>query len=54
MLDLRRLNVLREVAACGSFPAAATELVFSPSAVSQQIAQLEREVGVTLLETVAR
>lgn len=50
MLDLRRLRVLREVALRGSFSAAATELMFSPSAVSQQIAQLEREVGVTLLE----
>jgi DNA-binding transcriptional LysR family regulator len=50
MLDLRRLSVLREVALRGSFSAAATELLFSPSAVSQQIAQLEREVGVTLVE----
>lgn len=50
VLDLRRLKVLREVALCGSFSAAATELMFSPSAVSQQIAQLEREVGVTLVE----
>jgi DNA-binding transcriptional LysR family regulator len=50
MLDLRRLRVLREVAIQGSFSAAATELTFSPSAVSQQIAQLEREVGVALVE----
>src|ERR1700756_4227473 len=50
MLDLRRLRVLREVAVQGSFLAAATELMFSPSAVSQQIAQLEREVGLTLVE----
>jgi molybdate transport repressor ModE-like protein len=50
MLDLRRLRVLREVARRGSFSAAATELMFSPSAVSQQIAQLEREVGMTLVE----
>jgi DNA-binding transcriptional LysR family regulator len=50
MLDLRRLRVLREVAVRGSFSAAATALMFSPSAVSQQIAQLEREVGVTLVE----
>lgn len=50
MLDLRRLRVLREVALRGSFSAAATELMFSPSAVSQQIAQLEREVGVSLVE----
>jgi DNA-binding transcriptional LysR family regulator len=50
MLDLRRLKVLREVARRGSFSAAATELMFSPSAVSQQIAQLEREVGMSLVE----
>jgi molybdate transport repressor ModE-like protein len=50
MLDLRRLKVLREVALQGSFSAAATELMFSASAVSQQIAQLEREVGATLVE----
>jgi molybdate transport repressor ModE-like protein len=50
VLDLRRLEVLREVARRGSFSAAATELVFSPSAVSQQIAQLEREVGMPLVE----
>jgi molybdate transport repressor ModE-like protein len=50
MLDLRRLKVLREVARRGSFSAAASELMFSPSAVSQQIAQLEREVGMSLVE----
>jgi DNA-binding transcriptional LysR family regulator len=50
MLDLRRLRVLREVALRGSFSAAASELMFSPSAVSQQIAQLEREVGTRLVE----
>lgn len=50
MLELRRLKVLREVARQGSFSAAAAELSFTPSAVSQQIAQLEREVGVRLVE----
>jgi DNA-binding transcriptional LysR family regulator len=50
VLDLRRLKVLREVALRGSFSAAATELMFSPSAVSQQIAQLEREVGMPLVD----
>jgi DNA-binding transcriptional LysR family regulator len=50
MLDLRRLKVLREVALRGSFSAAAGELMFSPSAVSQQIAQLEREVGMSLVD----
>ena len=50
MLDLRRLRVLREVARHGSFSAAASELIFSPSAVSQQIAQLEHEVGASLVD----
>lgn len=50
MLELKRLKALREVARLGSFSAAATELSFTPSAVSQQIAQLEREVGVQLVE----
>ena len=49
MLDLKRLRVLREVAECGSFSAAADELHVSQSAVSQQISALEAEVGVPLL-----
>ena len=54
MLDVRRLQVLREVARRGSLAAAADALTFTPSAVSQQIAALEREAGVTLLERRAR
>src|SRR5919108_638418 len=50
MLDPRRLRVLREVAARGSFAAAAEVLSFTQSAVSQQIAALERESGTRLLE----
>jgi DNA-binding transcriptional LysR family regulator len=50
MLDVRRLRVLREVIARGSFSAAAESLHLSQSAVSQQIAVLEREVGIPLLE----
>jgi DNA-binding transcriptional LysR family regulator len=50
MLDVRRLRVLSEVAAHGSFTAAAEALSYTPSAVSQQIAALEREAGVTLVE----
>ncbi len=50
MLDLQRLRVLREVAMRGSFAAAASSLRFTTSAVSQQIAQLEREVGAQLVE----
>jgi DNA-binding transcriptional LysR family regulator len=45
MLDLKRLRVLRAVAEHGSFSAAAEELYVSQSAVSQQIANLEAEVG---------
>ena len=54
MLDVRRLKVLREVAARGSFSAAADALHFTQSAVSQQIAALEREAGSTLVERNAR
>src|SRR5919108_1296269 len=50
MLDVRRLQALREVARTGSIAAAARELRFTPSAVSQQLAKLERETGVALLE----
>ncbi|HKJ35792.1 MAG TPA: LysR family transcriptional regulator [Solirubrobacterales bacterium] len=49
MLDLKRLRVLREVAALGSFSAAAESLFVSQSAVSQQVSALEAEVGVPLL-----
>ena len=45
MLDVQRLRVLREVAARGSFSAAAEALHYTQSAVSQQIAALEREAG---------
>ena len=50
MLDVRRLRVLREVAARGSFSAAAEALSYTQSAVSQQIAALEREAGTTLVD----
>ena len=50
MLDLKRLRVLAEVARRGSFSAAADALYLSQSAVSQQVATLEREVGLSLLE----
>jgi DNA-binding transcriptional LysR family regulator len=54
MLDVKRLRVLREVAAKGSFSAAAASLAYTQSAVSQQIAVLEREAGTTLVERSAR
>jgi DNA-binding transcriptional LysR family regulator len=50
MLDIRRMRVLSEVAERGSIAAAAQALAFTPSAVSQQIATLEREAGVALVE----
>src|SRR5918994_7071721 len=50
MLDVKRLNVLREVVKRGSFSAAADSLHLSQSAVSQQVANLEKEVGLKLLE----
>jgi molybdate transport repressor ModE-like protein len=50
MLDLKRLRVLAEVARQGSFSAAAETLYLSQSAVSQQVATLEKEVGMPLLE----
>lgn len=50
MLDVRRLRVLREVALRGSIAGAAESLRFTPSAVSQQVAKLEREAGVALVE----
>jgi molybdate transport repressor ModE-like protein len=54
MLDVRRMRVLREVAQRGSFSAAADALSFTQSAVSQQIAALEREAGAVLVERSAR
>ena len=54
MLDVKRLRVLREVAAKGSFSAAAESLAYTQSAVSQQIAALEREAGTKLVERSAR
>jgi DNA-binding transcriptional LysR family regulator len=50
MLNLERLRVLRSVAEYGSVQAAATALHVSASAVSQQIAKLEREIRHPLLE----
>lgn len=54
MIDLRRLHVLRAVAHYGTVTAAAQALHFTPSAASQQIRQLARELGVDLLEPQGR
>jgi DNA-binding transcriptional LysR family regulator len=54
VLDLRRLRLLRELHERGTVAAVADALQFTPSAVSQQLAVLEREAGVALLEKAGR
>jgi DNA-binding transcriptional LysR family regulator len=54
MLDVRRMQVLRAVVTSGSVTAAAAHLGYTPSAISQQVASLEKEAGIALLERVGR
>src|SRR5687768_95887 len=54
MLELRRLRLLTELDQRGTIAAVADALQFTPSAVSQQLAMLEREAGVRLLERAGR
>ncbi|GAA1562952.1 LysR family transcriptional regulator [Actinomadura kijaniata] len=54
MLEVRRLRLLCEFARRGSIAATASALGYTPSAVSQQLAALEREAGVPLLDRTAR
>jgi DNA-binding transcriptional LysR family regulator len=54
MLDLARLRVLHTVAGHGTLAAAAQALHLTPSAVSQQMAKLEREAGCRLVERQGR
>ncbi|MEI5099057.1 LysR family transcriptional regulator [Streptomyces sp. PmtG] len=54
MLDTRRMQILRSVVTSGSVTAAARNLGYTPSAVSQQMAALEKEAGVALLERTGR
>ena len=54
LLDLGRLATLREVARRGSYSAAADSLCFTPSAVSQQMAGLARDLGTALFERTPR
>lgn len=50
MLDVARLRVLVEIAHAGSIAGAAQRMSFTPSALSQQLAKLERELGCKLVE----
>src|SRR5688500_7880805 len=52
--EIGRLRALRKIAAHGSFSRAAEELGYTQSAISQQIAALEHEVGLTLLNRSVR
>lgn len=54
MIDLRRLGLLREVAARGTITAAAERLGYTTSAVSQQLGVLGTEVGTPVLERQGR
>ena len=54
MLEIRRLILLRELAVRGTLAAVAEALNFSPSAVSQQLSQLEKETGMPLLRKAGR
>jgi DNA-binding transcriptional LysR family regulator len=54
VIDVRKLPTFIAVSRLGSFSAAAEALSFTPSAVSQQMSALEREVGARLFERRAR
>ncbi|HEY5981364.1 MAG TPA: LysR family transcriptional regulator [Microlunatus sp.] len=54
MLDVHRLRVFRSVVASGSIQAAASNLGYTPSAVSQHVTALQRETGLALISRVGR
>ena len=54
MLDIHRLRLLLEFAERGTIAATAAALGYTPSAVSQQLAALERDTGAALLNRTAR
>lgn len=54
MLDVRKMALLRELARLGTIAAVAQAQFCTPSAVSQQLAALEREAGVPLLQRSGR
>lgn len=51
---IQQLRLLQEVATRGTIAAAAAAIGYTPSAVSQQLAGLERAVGMAVLERVGR
>jgi DNA-binding transcriptional LysR family regulator len=53
-MELRRLHLLYQLSRVGTVTAVAETLSFSPSSVSVQLAQLEREAGTKLLRRVGR
>ncbi|GAB3860786.1 hypothetical protein GCM10029963_64280 [Micromonospora andamanensis] len=54
MLDVRRLRLLRDLSHLGTIAAVAEAHTYTPSAVSQQLAALQRQAGVALLERAGR
>ncbi|MET8280341.1 LysR family transcriptional regulator [Micromonospora sp. NPDC005174] len=54
MLDVRRLVLLRDLARLGTIASVAQAHAYTPSAVSQQLAALQREAGIRLLERSGR
>jgi DNA-binding transcriptional LysR family regulator len=54
LLDHHRLHYLHETVRFGSVRAAAAGLDINPSVISRQIAQLEKELGITLIERLSR
>ncbi|MDI2124854.1 LysR family transcriptional regulator [Yinghuangia seranimata] len=54
MIDVHRLRILREVSEQGSFAKAAASLLLTPSAVSQQVAALEKSLGRPVVERSTR
>ncbi|WP_153397892.1 LysR family transcriptional regulator [Ornithinicoccus halotolerans] len=53
-MEIQQLRAWRSLVATGSVRGAADALGYSPSAISQQISQLQKEVGITLLSRVGR
>nr|WP_255426888.1 LysR family transcriptional regulator [Pseudonocardia sp. C8] len=53
-MDTHRLRIFRSVVASGSVQAAAANLGYTPSAVSQHVTALQRETGLALFERAGR